>query len=74
MSGTAVFGKDYTLSGTFGQVTIPAGQTLVTVTITALANPARTTDRTATMTIVPGAGYFARVGVGLNTATVIIRR
>jgi len=74
MSGTAVFGQDYTLSGTFGQVTFQPGQTLVTVTITALANKGRTTDRPATMTIVPGAGYFAQVGVGFNTATVIIRR
>jgi len=71
MSGTAINGVDYKLSGTFGQFTIPAGQTTATVTITALPNPSRTTDRTATMTIVNGPGYFTLSGT--NTATVIIR-
>jgi len=70
MSGTAIFGKDYSLSGIFGKITIPAGQTTAMVTITALKNITRTTDRTATMTIINGPGYFATV----NTATVIIRR
>jgi len=71
MSGTAIFGKDYSLSGIFGKITIPAGQTSATVTITALKNITRTTDRTATMTIINGPGYFATAPS--NTATVIIR-
>ncbi|PYL18742.1 MAG: hypothetical protein DME30_02425 [Verrucomicrobia bacterium] len=71
MSGTAIFGKDYSLSGIFGKITIPAGQTTATVTITALKNITRTTDRTATMTIINGPGYF--VTPPSNTATVIIR-
>ncbi|PYL27110.1 MAG: hypothetical protein DMF45_13135 [Verrucomicrobia bacterium] len=71
MSGTAIFGKDYSLSGIFGKITIPAGQTSATVTITALRNITRTTDRTATMTIINGPGYFATAPS--NTATVIIR-
>jgi len=72
MSGTAIFGKDYSLSGIFGKITIPAGKTTATVTITALKNPLRTTNRTATMTIINGPGYF--VTPPSNTATVIIRR
>jgi hypothetical protein len=38
----------------------------------ALKNTARTTNRTATMTIINGPGYFATPPV--NKATVIIRR
>jgi hypothetical protein len=36
LGGSAVLGQDYTLSGTTGQVTIPAGQTSATVMLTAL--------------------------------------
>jgi hypothetical protein len=71
-SGTAIFGVDYSLSGIFGQITIPAGQTSATVTITALANKARRTNRTATLTIINGPGYFATLQ--FNKATVTIRR
>ena len=70
MSGTAIFGKDYKLSGVFGHMTIPAGKVSATVTITALRNTARTTNRTATIKIINGPGYFATQ----NTATVIVRR
>jgi hypothetical protein len=71
MSGTAVFGVDYTLSGIFGKITIPAGSASATATITALRNLKRTTDRPATMTIVNGPGYFTTTG--FNKTTVIIR-
>jgi hypothetical protein len=71
MSGTAVFGVDYTLSGFFGQITIPAGKASATVTITALKNLARKVDRPATMTLVNGPGYFTTTG--FNKTTVIIR-
>ncbi len=71
-SATAIFGVDYSLSGIFGKITIPAGKTSATVTITALKNLARKTNRTATMTIVNGPGYFTTTG--FNTATVTIRR
>ena len=72
MNGTAIFGVDYSLSGIFGKITIPAGKTSATVTITALKNLARKTNRTAPMTIVNGPGYFTTTG--FNTATVTIRR
>jgi uncharacterized protein (DUF2141 family) len=72
MSGTAIFGADYSLSGTFGKFIIPAGKTSATVTITALKNKARTTNRIAMMTIINGPGYFATLPS--NQGTVTIRR
>jgi len=38
MSGKAIFGTDYTVSGTFGQITVPGGASSATVTLTALTN------------------------------------
>jgi hypothetical protein len=82
MSGTATPGVDYNLSGIFGQVTIPAGQTVVTVTITATGKAGKVKKGkkapavvlSAIMTIVPGPGYFAQLGPGFDTATVLIRK
>jgi hypothetical protein len=71
MSGTAIFGADYSLSPIVGRFTIPAGKTSATVTITALKNLARKIDRPATMTLVNGPGYFTTTG--FSKATVIIR-
>ena len=42
MKGTAVFGRHYTLSGVFGEVTIPAGQTSAKVTLHALTRGRKT--------------------------------
>jgi len=57
MSGTASLGSDYTLSGgTPGQVTIPAGQSSGSVTLSA-ATGRGTKKRTATMTLKAGSGY-----------------
>jgi hypothetical protein len=57
MSGKAQLNVDYTLSGTPGQVTIPANQTLATVTLHALNN-SRRKAAPAKMTIQPGSGYI----------------
>jgi hypothetical protein len=57
MSGNALLGTDYTLSGASGQVTIPAGQSSATVTLHALANSARKRNVNATMNLSHGAGY-----------------
>jgi hypothetical protein len=57
MSGTAGQGPDYTLSGTPGQVTIPAGQSSATVTLTAITDHVTEGTETATMTLQPGVGY-----------------
>jgi len=54
MSGNAQLGTDYTLSGTPGQVTIPAGQFSARVVLHALTN----VNKKAKMTLVDGPGYF----------------
>jgi hypothetical protein len=68
MSGQATQGADYTLSGTPGQVTIPAGQLSATVTLHALVNPPDGSE-TAIMTLNPGSGYSLS---STKSATVII--
>jgi hypothetical protein len=58
ISGTAVFGTDYILSGTPGQVTIPAGVSSAPITLTALTdNVFPEPNETAIITLGPGAGY-----------------
>jgi hypothetical protein len=54
MSGKAKLGTDYTLSGTPGQVTIPAGQFSARVVLHARKN----VKKAATMTLIDGPGYF----------------
>jgi hypothetical protein len=56
MSGKAQLGVDYTLSGSPGQVTIPANRTLATVTLRALNN-SRKKAVPAKMILTPGSGY-----------------
>ena len=57
MSGKALNGRHYTLSGTYGQVTIPAGATTGTVTLSSPLGSLRRGSKTASMTLNPGAGY-----------------
>ncbi len=64
----ATQGVDYTLSGTPGQVTIPAGQFSGTVTLHALNNPPDGSE-SAIMTLNPGAGYNLS---SAKSATVVI--
>ncbi|MFM2092378.1 MAG: hypothetical protein RLZZ127_2867, partial [Planctomycetota bacterium] len=54
MSGTAIQGSDY---ATIGTVTVPAGQTTATVTLTASDDAIAEPDETATLTLLAGAGY-----------------
>ena len=70
MSGTTTQGTDYTLSGTPGQVTIPAGQSTATVTIHANVDHVTEGNETATMTLNPGAGYT--VSSSNSNTTIII--
>jgi hypothetical protein len=69
MSGSARLGTDYTLSGTPGQVTIPAGESSARVILHALRNA----NRTATMTLVDGPGYFLS-GFDDDIASIRIRK
>jgi N-acetylneuraminic acid mutarotase len=57
LSGTAKPGIDYTLSGKPGQVTIPAGQALVTVTLHALEDNKTEKTEKANLTLQTGMGY-----------------
>jgi hypothetical protein len=57
MSGKALNGRHYTLSGSFGQVTIPAGATTGTVTLNSVAGSLRKGRKIATMTLQSGTGY-----------------
>ena len=69
MSGSARLGTDYTLSGTPGQVTIPAGQSSANVILHALRN----VKKNATMTLTPGPGYFLS-GLADDVATIKIKK
>ena len=57
MSGKATYGTDYTLNGTFGQITIPPGASSATVTLNALTDNRREKNEKAIMTLVAGTGY-----------------
>jgi hypothetical protein len=57
MSGTATSGTDYTLSGTPNQVTIPAGQSSATVTLTSQIDQVTEGTETAIMRLHRGRGY-----------------
>jgi hypothetical protein len=70
MGGTATNGTDYTLSGTPGQATIPAGQSSTTVTLTATLDHVTEGPERAIMMIQPGSGY--RVGP-TNRGTITIK-
>jgi hypothetical protein len=69
MVGRAIFGRQYTLSGSFGQVTIPAGATSGNVTLHALR--ARRRGKTATMVLMPGSTYSVS---SPTSASVTIRK
>jgi hypothetical protein len=65
MSGKATQGSDYTMSGTSGQIVIPAGSNSGSVTLTAIVDNVKEKKETAIMTLQPGSGYdFASKGKG----------
>jgi hypothetical protein len=55
MGGSAVMGVNYTLSGSYGQVTIPPGSTTGQVVLTVLTPPTR--NKKAKMILGAGPGY-----------------
>ncbi len=69
MSGSATLGTDYTLSGTPGQVTILAGDFSANVILHAVRN----VNKGATMTLIPGVGYFLS-GFDDDVATIRIKK
>ena len=63
MTGKATQGSDYTMSGTPGQILIPAGSNFDSVTLSAIADNVKEKKETAIMTLQPGSGYdFASSG------------
>jgi hypothetical protein len=56
MSGTAVLGTDYTLSGTPGKITISAGASSAVVTLQVITSKTKGSE-TATMNLQAGTGY-----------------
>ena len=69
MAGRARLGRHYTLSGSPGQVTIPAGANSADVTLTSLRAGKR--PKTATLILMPGATYDLSAS---STGSVIISR
>ena len=57
MGGRARAGSDYTLSGTAGQATLPAGQSSATVTLHSIADHVKERNESVTMSLQSGAGY-----------------
>jgi hypothetical protein len=69
MSGTAIPGSMYSLDGTWGRVTIQAGQTSATVTLTESSAAKKT--KTATMMLNAGSGYIVSKP---STASVLLSK
>jgi hypothetical protein len=67
MAGTAVLNVDYTLSGIFGQATIPAGASQTEVEFHAIGGA----GRDATMILQPGPGYFVSQVAGQDTISIV---
>ncbi len=72
MSGNAILGSDYTLSGTPGEVLIPAGSSTGTVTLH--ANYPHAKKVTATMNLTSGPGYVLSNKAKFRKASVKIQR
>jgi hypothetical protein len=69
MGGNAILGQHYSLSGTPGQVTIQAGASSASVTLTVLS--VGYAGRTATMNLTSGTGYTLSTP---TSASVFMRR
>jgi hypothetical protein len=61
MTGTAGLGSDYMLNGPLGQLTIPAGQSSASVSLTVTTTKTRGKEK-ATMIVNPGSGYNLPTG------------
>ena len=66
MSGNAILGKHYTLSGIPGQVTIPAGANSANVTLTVLSATKRA--KTATMNLNSNIGYTLSIPMSASVS------
>jgi hypothetical protein len=67
MSGTAGLGTDYMLDGVPNQITIPAGESSGTATLTVITSKTRGKEK-ATMVLTAGSGYNLPAGSGRRRA------
>ena len=72
MKGKAHLGTNYPLTGTYGQVTIPAGATSASVTLTALVTNLTTKSEKATMSLQSSSSYKLPKSKSLKKASVTI--
>jgi hypothetical protein len=72
VTGSATVGTDYTLSGTPGQVTIPAGQTSANITLTALPDTRHEKGEKAKLVLVPNSSYRLPKLTGKSAAMKIV--
>ena len=72
MSGSATYGSDYNLSGTFGQITIPAGQTSASVTLNAVVDHLKEPNETAIMTLTNDSCYTLPAKSSLRSTKITI--
>jgi hypothetical protein len=71
-AGTAKLGIDYTLSGVAGQVTIPAGQSSVNLTLTALSDMTKEKAEKAKLILSPRSNYRVPKRTGKSATIRII--
>jgi hypothetical protein len=69
-SGTATFNTDYTVSGTPGQVAIPANQASASITLHAVTDTQKDSGETAKFLVGVGAGY--QVGASPKVGVTIL--
>ena len=71
VAGNAQLGNDYLLPNPIGQVVIPAGQTSVNVTLTAMADGVNEKGEKAKLVLTPNASYLLPKKAG-KSATIKI--
>jgi hypothetical protein len=74
MSGKAINGRQYTLSGTPGQAFLPAGSTTTTVTLTSIPNSIRKGAKPAVLTITAGSDYQISSPSGASVTITAVKR
>jgi len=72
LSGKAVLGMDYTVSGTVGQVDVPPGASSAVVTLHALSDAVKERAEKVIMTLGPGAGYKVTSMRSAKKATLLV--
>jgi len=72
ITGKAMFGSDFTITGTPGQIVIPAGQTSASVTFQAISDGLAEKKETVKLKLSTGTGYKLPKGAGGKSVTIKI--